>query len=62
MLTYGQENASTEPTLGDEKWKVGPDGINLTNLLLLGIEQVSKVGVQPILAYREVAEGHVALT
>ena len=55
MLTDVQENASTEPTLGDEKWKVGPDGINLTNLVLLGIEQVSKVGVQPILAYREVA-------
>ena len=55
MLTLcSQKNSGIEPTQGEEKWKVGPGHIDMENLLLVGIEQVSKVGVQPILIYREV--------
>ena len=48
-----QRNVAIEPTQGNEKWKVGPGHIDMENLLLVGIEQVSKAGVQPILVYRE---------
>ena len=46
-----QKNTDIEPTQGNEKWKVGPGHIELEDIVLLGLKQVSKVGLQPILCY-----------
>ena len=48
-----QRNVAIEPARGEEKWKVGPGHIDMEDLLLVGIEQVSKAGIQPILMYRK---------
>lgn len=36
------------------KWRVGPGHIQLENLVVLGLEHISKSGFQPVLAYRQV--------
>ena len=41
------------PFPGCDKWRIGPGHIELENLILIGIEQVAKVGVQPILGYSQ---------
>ena len=34
-------------------WSVGPGHIGINNLMLLGLQQVTKAGMQPILRYVE---------
>ena len=40
--------------MGDEKWAVGPGRIGVENIIILGLRQVTKVGMQPILCYVDV--------
>ena len=35
-----------------QMWRVGPGYIELKDVVLLGLRQVSKSGLQPVLAYR----------
>ena len=54
-LTESQERANYIVDADNQKWQVGPAGIRLEDLLLLGLRKVSKAGVQPVLAYRRAA-------
>ena len=38
---------------GNEKWKIGKDGIRLENLELIGLKRILAAGLQPIFRYRQ---------
>ncbi|KAF7789131.1 hypothetical protein EIP86_000066 [Pleurotus ostreatoroseus] len=40
---------------GNEKWKIGRDGIRLENLELIGLKRILAAGLQPIFRYRQTA-------
>ena len=55
LMTRDQERANYTVNDEHQKWSVGMNGIQIDDLVLLGLKKISKAGVQPVLGYRKAA-------